>query len=339
MIKIHTELLDNLEELKQEHFKWCLHYFQRNIVEEDKRLVYELVCNVLENQELDYDQMLLLDEDSRYNWLRSFLLADIQTLLTWKDSKREFLIRMLHTDDENPCIENQPFIKMYKAFSTKKKRDYCAAKLIEGLDIHICPYCDSSVLTTWNNSDYDDEEESCNANARGTDRDAEIDHFFPKSQYPLLAMCFYNLIPSCSTCNWKKNDSNITVSPYEEDIESLTRFTVERDEELNPDYKGKYKILFNEQKKIYDNIRVFQLKGRYNANTDLQNDIIVLMRNIKSISSKDYRNALKLIVGGVYDNPKDLLYQLEFNSCEINHIKNRPYQKLKRDIIDEKVNV
>ena len=29
----------------------------------------------------------------------------------------------------------------------------------------------------------------------------QIDHFFPKRKYPFLALCYYNLIPSCDICN------------------------------------------------------------------------------------------------------------------------------------------
>jgi hypothetical protein len=36
----------------------------------------------------------------------------------------------------------------------------------------------------------------------------EIDHFYPKDKYPFLAVSFFNLIPSCLTCNGLSAMSN-----------------------------------------------------------------------------------------------------------------------------------
>ena len=47
----------------------------------------------------------------------------------------------------------------------------------------ICPYCSEEGIEPTNNTK------------------KQIDHFLPKRQYPFLAMSYYNLIPSCETCN------------------------------------------------------------------------------------------------------------------------------------------
>ncbi|MFX8327742.1 hypothetical protein ABTL71_18955, partial [Acinetobacter baumannii] len=49
-----------------------------------------------------------------------------------------------------------------------------------------CPYCNRSYIYYI---------------SRRKEIKPQIDHFFPKSKYPFLAMSFYNLIPSCQTCN------------------------------------------------------------------------------------------------------------------------------------------
>lgn len=48
----------------------------------------------------------------------------------------------------------------------------------------------------------------------------DLDHFLPKSEHPLLALSFYNLIPSCKICNQTlKHDVSFNyedyISPYE----------------------------------------------------------------------------------------------------------------------------
>ena len=37
---------------------------------------------------------------------------------------------------------------------------------------------------------------------------AELDHWFPKTQFPLFALSFYNLIPSCHSCNHIKGNGD-----------------------------------------------------------------------------------------------------------------------------------
>ena len=49
-----------------------------------------------------------------------------------------------------------------------------------------------------------------------------MDHFFPKSKYPALAMCFYNLVPCGQVCNGLKMENELGSNPYELNIEMLT---------------------------------------------------------------------------------------------------------------------
>lgn len=51
----------------------------------------------------------------------------------------------------------------------------------------------------------------------------ELDHNKPKSHFPYLCTNFYNLQPSCSSCNRRKNDRNLNFSLYYEDGEKNVR--------------------------------------------------------------------------------------------------------------------
>lgn len=72
--------------------------------------------------------------------------------------------------------------------------------IIEKTGLKGCPYC--NILYTYN---------------RKKSVTAQLDHFFPKSEYPILALCFYNLVPSCSACNQiKRDDTWEMASPYQD---------------------------------------------------------------------------------------------------------------------------
>ena len=59
-------------------------------------------------------------------------------------------------------------------------------KFIEAMNIDTCPYCNRNYIYS--------------LHKKGKIK-PEIDHFYPKGIYPFLAASFYNLIPSCQTCN------------------------------------------------------------------------------------------------------------------------------------------
>lgn len=71
--------------------------------------------------------------------------------------------------------------------------------MVKELNIKACPYC---------NREYIDN--------RGEYATAQLDHFYPKSIYPILAVCIYNLVPVGSACNHIKRDKDKDklLSPY-----------------------------------------------------------------------------------------------------------------------------
>lgn len=67
---------------------------------------------------------------------------------------------------------------------------------ISNTHIEVCPYCGNDKVIESRRSKN------------------EIDHFLPKRKYPILALSYYNLIPSCHFCN--TSDHKGQLSPIEE---------------------------------------------------------------------------------------------------------------------------
>ena len=64
----------------------------------------------------------------------------------------------------------------------------------------------------------------------------EIDHFFPKSRYPYLALSLFNLIPVCHYCNMMKSFKNTNKSewqwyPYEKAHRGDVKFQLNLEKE------------------------------------------------------------------------------------------------------------
>ena len=83
-----------------------------------------------------------------------------------------------------------------------KKWNYKLARL---LDRHTCSYCNREYIFV-------------HQKKSGKGMVPQFDHWFSKTDYPLLALSFYNLIPSCATCNGIKStvtmDLNKHLHPY-----------------------------------------------------------------------------------------------------------------------------
>lgn len=72
---------------------------------------------------------------------------------------------------------------------------------VEKLQIHTCPYCNR--IYTFNI--YSEE---------GRKVRPEYDHFYDKADNPLLAVSFYNLVPSCPICNHIKSTNSLRINPF-----------------------------------------------------------------------------------------------------------------------------
>ena len=85
-------------------------------------------------------------------------------------------------------------VSYYDNVSKKYGRD-----LVDKLNIKTCPYCNRQFIYTFN--------------GRAPER-PELDHFYPKANYPLFCLSFYNLIPACHSCNHVKSEEEIGINPY-----------------------------------------------------------------------------------------------------------------------------
>lgn len=203
----------------------------------------------------------------------------------------------------------------------KNYRNSQAAKMIQILGISVCPYCNQNYI----NVVYD---------KKGKVRFwGDLDHFYDKSTYPELAVCLYNMIPVCKTCNQlKSSQKKSIVNPYNSQRKSRIKFGTDFDNKFDLDYlQGKSKnfnIVIN--KKVLtledkEEIEVFDLDNRYQQ----------LKQNVQEI----------IIKSKAYDEryQKNLKEQFQFNDEELesyifgyteNHL-NRALSKFNLDIMNE----
>lgn len=196
---------------------------------------------------------------------------------------------------------------------------YSAYDLANALDIQTCVYCNRIYTKTV-------------INPHKVTR-PEFDHWYPKSTYPLLALSFYNLIPSCHICNSSVKSATVMnttdfLHPYmPEEIDFKFSYRLES--------VNKYLFHIKRQfpSKEHNTIMAFKLEEIYETHRDEIHDLV----RLRKLYSIDYLLKLRGLLRDVDNNVSiEELYRLAFgtNYDEKNFLK-RPLSKMKRDILEE----
>lgn len=162
----------------------------------------------------------------------------------------------------------------YSEFIKKSDALY-AYNFTENLNINVCVYCNRQYTFTLRELD---------GKCRPT-----LDHFFDKGKHPYFALSFYNLIPSCYTCNSSlKNKAKFTfennLHPFLESMFEVLDFTIDIS---NVDFVDggikEFEISlkpsavctdFDLIRKAKANAEVFKLKELYSGHKDYAAEII-----------------------------------------------------------------
>lgn len=200
---------------------------------------------------------------------------------------------------------------------------------VQKLNVRVCPYCNRQYITSFYKNDH-------------KVTTADIDHYYPKTQYPLLSMNFFNLIPSCSVCNSglkgrkKLEIGDMTLNPFFDDSDSL--FFRINDDELEEMYnfpKSDIKIgtvvntvKNNEnQKRAENSAKIFYLSEVYNVHIK---EVGTIRENINRFSEEYFENIFQKNYKGLFDDYKEFR-KVIFNFNDLND-GDEPLVKLKKDI-------
>lgn len=206
-------------------------------------------------------------------------------------------------------------------FDKKKKRIYDAYDLASNLNIPTCSYCNRIYTKTVVNP---------SKITRPT-----FDHWFPKTNYPLLALSFFNLIPSCSICNSGVKGSN----PFHM-AKHFHPYIKHTDKNLKIDFKFsydhedyssfKFKIV-NNNDFSKNSTESFKLKEIY----ETHEDEIMDLRRLRDVYSDKYIEKLRGILKGTSISDEEI-YRLAFGTyIEESKFDRRPLSKMKKDILGE----
>lgn len=340
MIKIEISN-KKIKEIELEHQKWYLEKIIPNL----KNKVIKLKDS--NNIEISvYTKLLekILNEGKEYVTNKIFL----------KEIFDKEIINLLKVDKKNKKSEieellKKEFSKNYKEFLPRKifnyenfskiDNDWGRHKLLYKLGIEVCPYCQRNYISNY----------EVNNIEKTT---ADLDHFFPKSKFPLLSLCLYNFIPSCQICNSRfKLDKEVynnglkIIYPYKDSFDeygvkfTLTNEVVEEILGKNKEFEVKFKfgenIKIEKKNQIENSINIFGLDKVYKKSHN--GYIINMLENIIKYP-ESHLNDIENMLNEVGINNKNLkiIFKEWIKKPYKYKIENKePLGKLTKDILEQ----
>ncbi|MFA0960309.1 hypothetical protein AB9P05_00735 [Roseivirga sp. BDSF3-8] len=202
----------------------------------------------------------------------------------------------------------------YNTLSMEQRWDF-----IQSLNLHTCPYCNRSYTYSL------DESKAVKP---------DIDHFYPKSKYPFLALSFYNLIPSCKSCNSsqikgvKDPQTENILSPYLINNDSFKfSYRILSIDALSPlERKDKIKVIIYPEDD--GNVKAFKLDELYQKHED---HVLELIIKSQLNYAQEYRKYLQHYEGLSFSDT-EIDRMIIGNYTQVDELHKRPLSKLYRDI-------
>jgi len=246
-----------------------------------------------------------INYDALQNREKKYIKLHIEDILKAKPSEFDYIIRKSKVNNINKNRLKKAFVGGsknggsvgYSKFSSKGTSTYNAYYLATKLNVNVCPYCNRNYTFTIKNKD-----------SKSTIPD--FDHFYDKGSNPILALSFYNLIPSCILCNSRlKSTAKFSIKthlhPYIDSFNDYATFKLNiKDSQFIYDTDG-FEIKLNTTSTRAEKVKEdFALEVLYKEHKDIVLDLI----QKREIYSDSYiEELLGKYEGSLFKNKEDLL--------------------------------
>lgn len=152
---------------------------------------------VIENKE-GFLKALIINPFSEQSRTTFSLLSDYYDYVVNTDSKINPF--------ENHLDELQGIFDYTNIIKSQENKKILRVRIVKASGLDVCPYCNRQYIDIFERQNEDGEKAT-----------AQLDHFYPKEQFPLYALSLYNFVPSCASCNQGKSDkTKALIYPFTE---------------------------------------------------------------------------------------------------------------------------
>lgn len=247
--------------------------------------------------------------------VRKLLLADRQSMKKYIDICGSYSSKKL--SDE--LLDN---IFRYDRYSKRMT----VVTILKKMKVTVCPYCNRQYIFTL-----------LSGKAR-----PQLDHYYPKSKYPYLALSLYNMIPSCSICNMAKSSLDTVKSPilypFDEEMGNEVKFEIKKKKNGNfvrmlQGISSEFVLDINSENAVNEQVVINQVEKLhlgelYNEHKEYVMDII----KSKYVNSPERINELINLFPTLFDSYEDVRSLLYMTNAQKEFWGKRPLSKLTYDI-------
>lgn len=322
-------------EKKEMLFEWHKKVMCKKMNDEIKKILDDGYIKIDKKRKKIYSPERTLLEYVQSH-IESFITADIEmqkNLINEMKAYNAVLPRRYRKDDKKyfsykvirHLFEVRGYDEFTKGIKDGDTGEYGAYEFVSLINLKTCPYCNRNYISVIDKK-YEHQKKTR----------PELDHFYPKSKYPFLAVNYYNLIPSCSTCNKLKSDDHSVhlINPYDEMIKKV-KFTYWLNDMKFYNVSSLKEISYESEKSItieIDNIPlvhnyIFQLDNLYQGHRDIVIELILKYLHYP----ESYINELS-----TFGYSPEEIYRFIFsNYYNDEDLSKRPLSKLIKDIATE----
>lgn len=247
------------------------------------------------------------------SWCSRNIVIDGEPYSFWKiiyaDYGKLRKIAKLYREGEKLPEKDKEFI-----LNTLYENKFPRKAFVEELQVTVCPYCNRNFINSTNKRTM-----------------CELDHFFDKNTYPVLAVSFYNLVPVCHACNHVKGSREMFCSPHDarcrtDELLEFNYYILGADflhDRRQLGIELEYSAIFQ------NNVKVLQLEKVYQIHSDIVQECI----KKAYIFNPDYLKYLYDTYEDIFESEEEL-YRIVFgNYMENDSYDKRPLSKLTKDIV------
>jgi len=236
----------------------------------------------------------------------------IKKVITLSPSYLDKLVKLL-----DKCNLDNKILKIIKSMFDYEDSRKVIVKFVRQLNFKVCIYCNRNYINNFTKKITDD------TSTNDIDRQLfTLDHYHQHADYPLLALSFFNLIPSCHVCNSliksKRNNLNQFKNPYNKsyNFQELATFKL---------LKAKKVKLTSDDEECKKYIEDFYINEVYKTHaSDVAEEL-----NKRDIFTDNLISQYAKISNTTEENVKDAVFG---ENISIEDFDQKPLSKLKYDI-------
>lgn len=269
--------------------------------------------------------------------INNYLAIQVATPVQMQEWIKKFEVKLSQSQLQEKLIGKKKF---WENINSAMQYGYVQKDLFpEFMDkagIKTCVYCNVQTCIVAEVEYYDSKKKKRNKlPARPV---YQIDHFYPKSKYPYLATSFFNLYPSCATCNNIKREEKALFELYtESDDLEVFQFEIQNEELINR-YLGaskkiaplniRFKSIKGDFELLNNHNHLFAVQGVLEKNTDLAEELFLKSK----LYTDAYKKSLVKSFGKIFNDTKIIDRLIVGNYTKPEEVHKRPYSKMTQDI-------